>query len=95
MTIAVKIAALGESPTFIAANAHAWFAFAVVTVLAHWLPVPLVIVACLLLAAGKEFGFDLKYETTPKQTLADSVMDFAGYSAGMVMAVGWVVLSRV
>ena len=91
MTLSAKIARLGENPTFIAAMAHTWFAFAVVTVLAHYLPTVLVVVACLALAAGKEFWFDLKYETTPPQTVMDSLIDFIGYAAGMAIAVGWVV----
>ena len=91
MTIQSKIAALGENPVFIAAMAHCWFAFAVVTVLAHYLTTALVVVCCLALAAGKEFWFDLKYETTPPQTVMDSLIDFAGYAAGMTIAVGWVV----
>lgn len=95
MTLSAKIARIGENPTFIAAMAHCWFAFAAVVCLAHYLPAALVVVACLVLAAGKEFGFDLRYETTPKQTVMDSVIDFAGYSSGMLIAVGWLAVAKV
>ena len=90
MTLSAKIARLGENPTFIAAMAHCWFAFAAVVCIAHYLPTALVIPACLAIASVKEFWFDLKYETTPPQTFADSMIDFIGYAAGMAIAVGWV-----
>lgn len=86
MTFTAMIAATGENPKFIVANAHAWFAFFVVASLSHWLPVALVILACLMLAAVKEFWFDLRYEATPKQTIMDSLGDLAGYVAGIVIA---------
>ena len=89
MTIQSKIAALGENPTFIAAMAHTWFAFAVVTVLSHYLPLIPVQIACTALAAGKEFWFDLRYEITPRQTLLDSTGDMLGYVAGITLATVW------
>ena len=95
-SLAAEIAKIGESQNFVTAMAHCWFACSVVLILAHWgltawVSAPL----CVALAAGKEFWFDLKYETTPPQTVMDSVIDFAGYSAGMLIAAGWLAVAKV
>ena len=86
--LAAFVARIGESPTFVAFMAHMWFAFGVLAILAHfgvtlWATVPVGVV----LAGCKEFWFDLRYERHPPQTLADSALDFAGYMAGVGLAV--------
>ncbi len=86
-SISSFIARIGESPSFVAFMAHSWFAFGVLAILAHfgvplWATVPVAIA----LAAWKEFWFDLRYEQHPPQTLADSALDFAGYMAGVGLA---------
>ena len=80
--MAALIARIGTNPTFIAAMAHCWFAYAIVyTAHRWWVAIPVV-----LLAAAKEFAFDARYEQ-PKQTLVDNLTDWAGYSAGAALAV--------
>jgi hypothetical protein len=81
------IARLGQSPGFVTAMAHAWFAYAVIATCAHfgltlWIAAP----AAVMLAAAKEYGFDLKYETNPPQTVVESTQDFIEYLAGIVLA---------
>ena len=88
MTVQSVIAKLGESPAFVAAMAHCWFAFSVLAVAAHfgltfWFAAP----AAVSIAAVKEFWFDLRYETTPVQTVGDSAGDFIEYLAGIALAV--------
>ena len=92
MTIATSIAAqigkIGENPAFVTAMAHCWFAFAVLAAAARygitlWVAVP----AFVLLAGAKEFIFDLKFETTPPQTVFSSGEDFAEYMLGVALAV--------
>ena len=88
MSIQSEIAKIGESPAFITAMAHAWFACSVMLILGHWgvtawISAPL----CVALAAAKEFWFDLRYEKTPPQTVWMSTADFAEYLAGIVVAV--------
>lgn len=83
MSISTAIASVGESPNFIAFNAHCWFAFFVVVVVAEFVPLIFVLIACLIAAAIKEYWFDLKYETNPVQTVKDSTMDFLGYLSGI------------
>lgn len=88
MTIQSEIAKIGESPAFITAMAHAWFACSVMLILGHWgltawISAPL----CVALAAAKEFWFDLRYEKTPPQTVWMSASDFSEYLAGIVVAV--------
>lgn len=75
---------LGPNPTFVAANAHCWFAFSVLAVA----PSIWTAAAAVLIAGAKEFWWDLKYET-PKQTWLDSTEDFAGYLGGIVLACLW------
>lgn len=50
-----------------------------------------------IVAAIKEFWFDLKYEANPKQTLLDSERDFAGYFTGITLALiaGMVLFYRI
>jgi hypothetical protein len=86
-TISAFIAALGENPAFVAFNAHCWFAFSVVYVLAsHGVPeLPLAAIVCLV-AVVKEFWFDARYEQNPPQTFWDNLDDAAGYAVGMWFA---------
>lgn len=86
--ISAFIARVGESPAFVAAMAHCWFAFSVIAIMAHvgisaWVTGPL----CVAAAAGKEFYFDLRYEKTPPQTWQMSALDFVGYLTGIALAV--------
>ena len=81
------IAKIGESPVFVTAMAHAWFAYSVLATCAHfgltlWVAAP---GTCMLVAA-KEYWFDLRYETTPKQTVWDSTQDAIEYAAGIALA---------
>lgn len=83
------IADVGESPNFVAAMAHFWFAWSVVITLHLSLPrVPAwsVAIAIVAVAAVKEFWFDARYERNPPQTFIDNLQDFAGYSAGALLA---------
>ena len=87
MSIQSEIAKIGESPAFVIAMAHAWFACSVMLILDHWgvsvfVSAPL----CVALAAAKEFWFDLHYEKTPPQTVWMSASDFSEYLAGIVLA---------
>jgi hypothetical protein len=87
MSIAAWIAKLGVNPTFIAQNAHCWFAFSLMTVLHlafRAAPVMAFAVLALMLAAAKEFWFDAAYEV-PKQTVEDGVVDFLGYGLGLTL----------
>lgn len=77
MSLSGFIANTGENPAFIAFNAHCWFAFAVISLFGVW-AIPVAFVA----AAVKEFWFDVKYED--KQTMTDGLLDFAGYSTGIL-----------
>lgn len=86
--IAASIATVGESPLFVTAMAHAWFAYAVLATCVHFgLSLLVATPVALLLVAGKEFWFDLRYETTPKQTVWDSTQDAIEYAAGIALAV--------
>ena len=80
MSLTSFIARVGVSPEWIAAQAHIWFAYAVVHTFGYAAIAPMVI------AAGvKEFYFDARYEV-PKQTATDNWTDFAGYCLGVVLA---------
>jgi hypothetical protein len=80
MSLSSFIAKTGINPTFIAFNAHCWFAYAVTfTARAHW-----VALAVVIAAAVKEFSFDARFEV-PKQTTADNVEDFSGYVSGAIL----------
>lgn len=88
MSIQSEIAKIGQSPEFVVAMAHAWFACSVLLILAHWgLTLWICAPLCVAIAAAKEFWFDLHYETLPPQTLLDSATDFAEYMAGLALAV--------
>lgn len=78
--LASFIAKIGVNPTFIAFQAHCWFAFSVVSTCGRY-SVPVVLVS----AALKEFWFDAKYEV-PAQTWKDNTLDFAGYTTGALLA---------
>ena len=87
MSIQSEIAKIGESPAFITAMAHAWFAYAVLATCAHfglsfWIAVP----ACVIIAAWKEFYADVRFEKNPPQTLLDGLGDFSEYMGGIVLA---------
>jgi hypothetical protein len=82
------VAGLGQSPTFVAFQAHMWFAFAVVYVPVsrwHW-PLGLLIIGGILAAGFKEFSFDATQEKEPPQTFEDNLTDFTGYVAGIFLA---------
>lgn len=86
--LAASIATVGESQAFVTAMAHMWFAYAALATCAHigltlWVATP----AALLLVAAKEYVFDLRYETTPRQTVWDSTQDAIEYLAGIALAV--------
>ncbi len=82
------LAKLGQSQAFVTAMAHMWFAYAVIATEVHFgVNVWLLILPCVLLAALKEYGFDLRYETNPPQTVWDSTQDFLEYLAGIALAV--------
>lgn len=78
MSLTSVVAKVGVNPYWIAANAHCWFAFAVLTFFPHWW----VFVAGAAIAAIKEFIFDARNEV-PKQTAFDNWSDFAGYLVGL------------
>ena len=84
MNIASSIAKIGTNDTFIAFNAHCWFAFAVVSFYPH----PITYIVGLVLALLKEFWFDAKYEV-PKQTFLTNLTDFCGYAAGLAIGLFW------
>ena len=75
---------IGPNPTFVAANAHCWFAFSVLSVM----PSKWTAVGAVIAALAKEFWWDLRFET-PKQTWLDSLEDFAGYLVGILLACLW------
>lgn len=84
MTVLRKVTAwlgkLGPNPAFVAANAHCWFAFSVLAIA----PSPWTVAFAVVAALAKEFWWDLKFEV-PKQTWLDSLEDFAGYAAGILL----------
>ncbi len=82
------IAKLGQSQVFVTAMAHMWFAYAVIATCVHFgTSAWLLILPCVLLAALKEYGYDLRYELNPPQTVWDSTQDFLEYLAGIGIAV--------
>ncbi len=87
MRIQAWIAKTGESPDFIAFMAHSGVAAYLVNLFPYGVPRILAAIVALILAAIKEFWFDLHYEKTPTQTLADSALDFAGYVTGILIGV--------
>ncbi len=81
------IGRVGPSPGFVAFNAHCWFAaFVVSTAIRAGGPATPVAIGAYLLAVGKEFWFDLRYEK-PRQTWEDSAGDLIGYTAGILIGV--------
>ena len=87
MSLKTLFSGVAESETFIAFNAHCWFAFAMVAIaLRFHADLLAVMFIAVTLAAFKEFYIDLKYESTPPQTFADSVDDFCGYMTGLIIA---------
>ena len=72
------ISNIGTNPTFIAFNAHCWFAFAALVTWGDPVGFPVL----LAVAAVKEFWFDANYET-PKQNFLDNFTDFTGYLVGL------------
>ena len=87
MTLSSFIAKSGENQNFIAFMAHSGTAAFVVSRFPAGVLRYLAALIALLLAAVKEFIFDLKYEHTPPQTLKDSILDFAGYACGLLAGV--------
>lgn len=69
------------TPGFIAFNAHCWFAYAIAVTFHQ----PWVVPAALLAAGIKEFYIDKHFEVG--QTFTDNLTDFAGYSAGILLAI--------
>ena len=76
------------SNTFDQNAAHVLAGYAAVLTVAHFHAGTATFVAFVVvfnvLAAAKEFWYDLRYEL-PKQTLDDSALDFFGYCAGIVI----------
>lgn len=69
------------TPTFIAFNAHCWFAYAIT----YTFPNTYVIHGTILAAGVKEFYIDKHFEAS--QSFADNAVDFLGYLSGIVLAV--------
>lgn len=90
MSIAQIIADIGESPTFVAFAAHAFFAAWILDrAAAHcWIAAGVILVV----AAWKEFYQDIRFERFPPQTYADGAGDFAGYVAGIAIGLTTAVL---
>lgn len=85
--MASLIARLGQSPVFVAWMAHMWFAYAVIRfAAAHGMPLWAAVAWGLILAACKEFLFDIAEEHDPPQTVADGWTDFCGYASGIALA---------
>ena len=66
------------TPKFIAANAHCWFAYAIVFTF------PALAIPALIGALVKEFYIDKHFETG--QTFVDNTEDFLGYVLGIILA---------
>ena len=79
------ISGVGENPKFIVFIAHSGVAATVILLFSGWHQYAAAGVA-VLLATAKEFLYDLKYEITPPQTIADSTGDFIGYLTGIAFA---------
>jgi len=84
-----NLIASGNSPDFVAFNAHCFGAAFILTAISSLtnVSVHLLLALLILYAAIKEFWFDATYEI-PKQTLNDNVQDFVGYAVGGVLAIG-------
>ena len=86
-SISKWISHFDQSPDFIVAMAHMWFACSVLLILSHlglslWFGLPV----CIVIASWKEFIYDLKQEHNPPQTFMDSTTDFVEYMAGLTVA---------
>ena len=79
------ISGIGENPKFIAFMAHSGVAATVLLLFSGWHQYAAA-GAAVIAAGAKEFIYDLKYEKTPPQTLADSTGDFIGYLTGIAFA---------
>ena len=78
MSLSSFIASTGQNPLFVTFNAHCWFAFAIISIFGIWaIPIAFTV------AALKEFWFDIKYEDN--QTIMDGLLDFIGYSTGIIL----------
>jgi len=82
MDFARIVADIGVNKTFIASNAHVWFAYAVLYTLPHHWGFYALATA---LAGLKEYWFDATYEV-PVQTFWDNTRDFAAYGLGIGLA---------
>ncbi|MHB8414009.1 MAG: hypothetical protein ACYDB1_01245 [Acidiferrobacteraceae bacterium] len=83
--VSTFVAALGENPNFVAFMAHGFAAAYISSRFPHGLPRLIASGAAVVVAAVKEFWFDLRYEKTPPQTFHDSLLDFIGYMTGLVV----------
>lgn len=90
MSLSDWIAKIGTNNYWVAANAHFWFAWALVTTfnVSFGVRITLVVVIALL-AAWKEFYFDARFETAPKQTSFDNWTDWAGYTGGALLGLAF------
>jgi hypothetical protein len=80
--IVTAFANFTESTMFITAMAHFWFAWALVMTFPHWY----VLLGLIIVAAVKEYVFDLRFEQSPPQTIWDSTTDFIEYTTGGIFA---------
>ena len=86
-TLTAWIATIGTNPYFIAFMAHSMTAYALMlTFRTAWLALPII-----ALASCKEFIFDAHNET-PKQTAHDNWLDLAGYVAGALLGVAYLII---
>lgn len=81
------IGKIGENAKFITAQAHIWFACAFVLAWPNHMMRLYGAAAVAVVAALKEFWFDLRFEQSPPQTLADSALDYLEYCIGIAIAV--------
>lgn len=90
------------SPTYVSIMEHSGWG-CIITTFAYWfvrrwhphvpIDVALWLVPLVLLAAWKEFYYDMHYESPP-QTVGDSAIDFVGYILGLLISVVLVALVR-
>lgn len=79
MSLSSWIASVGQNVNFISFMAHMGFSFALLIFFPHVLTVGIILLA----AAWKEFYFDIHYEAN--QTYKDGLLDFSGYTAGVIL----------
>ena len=85
-----------NNPTFLAQSAHFFSAITVVMIASYfWGKKGCLYAAGIfaLIAATKEFWYDLVYET-PKQTFGDSALDYLFYFIGLSVAAALVLLTK-